>query len=85
MRYLAGGRLHILFVYGDSKQPEGSLSKSTGAEVTEVQFVWSVTKEFVWSVTKEFVGPFEKQRKATISFVMSARTEQLGSHWKDSH
>ena len=39
MRYLAGGRLHILFVYGDSKQPEGSLSKSTGAEVTEVQFV----------------------------------------------
>jgi len=28
----------------------------------------------------EFLGAFAKLRKATISFVMCVRTEQLGSH-----
>ena len=35
------------------------------------------------------LGPFSKLRKATISFVMSfclsVRMEQLGSHWTDFH
>jgi hypothetical protein len=29
------------------------------------------------------LGAFEKLRKATISFVMSVRMEQLGSHWTE--
>ena len=32
-----------------------------------------------------FLGAFTKLRKATISFVMSVRMEQLGSHWADFH
>jgi hypothetical protein len=32
----------------------------------------------------EFVlGAFAKLRKATLSFVLSVRMEQLGSHWTD--
>jgi len=32
-----------------------------------------------------FLGAFAKLQKATISFVMSVRMEQLGSHWTDFH
>jgi hypothetical protein len=32
-----------------------------------------------------FVGAFEKLRKVTISFVLSVRIEQLGSHCSESH
>jgi len=32
-----------------------------------------------------FLGAFAKLRKATISFGMSVRMEQLGSHWTDFH
>jgi hypothetical protein len=39
--------------------------------------------EAVRSVAR-FLGPFNKLRKATVSFVMSVRRlEQLGSHWTD--
>jgi hypothetical protein len=31
------------------------------------------------------LGAFAKLRKATISFVMSVRLEQLGFHWTDFH
>jgi hypothetical protein len=34
-------------------------------------------------VKSPFLGAFAKFRKATISFVMSVRTEQLASHWTD--
>jgi len=33
----------------------------------------------------DILGAFAKLRKATISFVMSVRMEQLGSHWTDFH
>ena len=36
-------------------------------------------------VTAEIAGAFAKLRLAALSFVMSVRTEQLGSHWKDFH
>ena len=32
-----------------------------------------------------FLGAFVKLRKATTSFVICARMEQLGSHWTDFH
>ena len=32
-----------------------------------------------------FLGALPTLRKATISFVMSVRVEQLGSHWTDFH
>jgi len=32
-----------------------------------------------------FLGTFAELRKATFSFVMSVRKEQLGSHWKNFH
>jgi hypothetical protein len=32
-----------------------------------------------------FLGAFAKLRRATISFVVSVRKEQLGSHWTDFH
>jgi hypothetical protein len=31
----------------------------------------------------QFLGPFAKLQKATISFFMSVRMEELGSHWTD--
>ena len=34
---------------------------------------------------KGFLGPIEKLRKATITFVMSVRMEQLGRYWTDLH
>ena len=34
---------------------------------------------------ENFIDAFAKLRKATISFVMSVRTDQLGSHWTDFH
>jgi hypothetical protein len=37
----------------------------------------------ILSVT--LVGAFAELRKATISFVMSVRMEQIGSHWTDFH
>ena len=33
----------------------------------------------------KFLGAFEKLRKATITFVMSVRMEQLGRYWTDLH
>ena len=42
----------------------------------------------IWLISS-FLGAFAKLRKAAISFVMSvrlsARVEQLGSHWMDFH
>jgi hypothetical protein len=32
-----------------------------------------------------FLGAFVRLRKTTIRFVVSVRTEQLGSHWTDLH
>jgi hypothetical protein len=32
---------------------------------------------------QHILGAFAKLRKATVSFVMSVRMEQLGSHWTD--
>jgi hypothetical protein len=37
------------------------------------------------AVTAEIGGAFAKLRIAALSFVMSVRTEQLRSHWKDFH
>jgi hypothetical protein len=37
------------------------------------------------AVKTTFLGAFTKFRKATISFVMSVRMEQLGSHWTGFH
>jgi len=34
---------------------------------------------------KPFLDTFSKFRKATISFVVSVRIEQLGSPWVDIH
>jgi len=34
-------------------------------------------------VLDEFLGASAKLRKSTVSFVMSVRVEQLGSHWTD--
>jgi hypothetical protein len=36
-------------------------------------------------ITLHFLGAFSDLRKATISFVMSVRMEQLGSHWTVFH
>jgi hypothetical protein len=36
-------------------------------------------------VTHHIVGALAKLRKVTVSFVMSVRMEQLGSHWMDFH
>jgi hypothetical protein len=38
-----------------------------------------VTSDFL----DPFLGAFAKLQKATISFVMFVRMEQLGSHWTD--
>ena len=32
---------------------------------------------------RKFLGAFAELRKATVSFVVSVRMEQLGSHWTD--
>jgi len=37
------------------------------------------------SVLILFLGAFTELRKAIISFVMSVRMEQLGSHWMEFH
>jgi len=37
------------------------------------------------AVTAEIAGAFTKLRIAALRFVMSVRTEQLGSHWTDFH
>jgi hypothetical protein len=39
--------------------------------------------EFFTKLNDYFLGAFAKLRKATISFVMSVRMEQLESHWTD--
>ena len=56
---------------------------------------YSAFKYFVWisvqigiislRITDWSLIAFEKLRKATINFVMSVFTEQLGSHWSDFH
>jgi hypothetical protein len=48
--------------------------KATSTSV--LQFVAHLSEE------RQFVGAFAKLRRATISFVMSVRIEQLGCHWK---
>jgi len=36
-------------------------------------------------VTAGIAGAFAELRIAALRFVMSVRTQQLGSHWKDFH
>jgi hypothetical protein len=41
------------------------------------------SQKYFMSAESSVLGAFAKLRRATISFVMSVRMEQLGSHWVD--
>jgi len=48
-----------------------------------VLFAYKLNKEI--TVYINFLGPFTNLRKAIITFIMSVRMKELGSHWIDFH
>ena len=67
------------------------LTRMSNVVMTPLKRTMIIFKHFIPAVSRShlnicdlaFLGAFTKWRKATISFVMSVRMEQLGSHWTD--
>ena len=70
---------------GDSNPEELVPQQSPGGILKSLFFILLKICFFMIILSSQFLGAFPKWRKAAISFVMSVRVEQLGTHWTDFH